>query len=162
MVRLTRYVIMMLCVVAACFAIGIFLSPVDNSDIRVKCRKEIAQIRDCLKNDSKFISLDFITWRLCNCVKDEIPISDQMSIYCFMVCKHMDAPIFSFQTNEGIPHLIDPWGQEYNIATTNEIDEVKRIRNIENWTIGPFIVWSSGPNRRNEYGGGDDILGARK
>jgi|ERR1043166_630749 hypothetical protein len=49
----------------------------------------------------------------------------------------------------------DPWGHAYHIEIdTNDAGAVM----IGNQKVAkPFAVWSDGPNKLNEYGGGDDL-----
>ena len=51
--------------------------------------------------------------------------------------------------------LADPWGEPYLMLVASEPNKGITIgdRNVKR----PFIIWSSGPNRINEFGKGDDI-----
>lgn len=56
--------------------------------------------------------------------------------------------------------IVDPWGEPYHVAIdTNEdgITEICRFGNIDLRIHQPVLVWSNGPNRRNDFGLGDDI-----
>ncbi len=69
--------------------------------------------------------------------------------------------------------MCDPWGQDYHIALdrdgdcmtdieterTNYIGVGHRVedRRIQVKIVHPAAVWSSGPDRRNDLGDGDDI-----
>jgi len=52
----------------------------------------------------------------------------------------------------------DCWGNPFNIAIRGVTSNTNEFNNIF-WTDAPdVIVWSSGPNKINEYGKKDDIL----
>jgi len=50
---------------------------------------------------------------------------------------------------------IDPWGHSYHIMVDANYDERVAIGGATLKT--PVAVWSDGPNRMNEFGGGDDV-----
>ena len=166
MVHPTKIVIAVFCLFVFLFGIGAFISPYvkldERSQRRSKCRKEIALIRDFLRNSNSHMELDFIDWRTNACADANISTAAQMSRYCWIVCERTSTTFLDFHVNDGDPILIDTWGEAYNIAETNKLPVLKRCKTLGSWNVGPFIIWSSGPNRRNEYGDGDDIIGMRR
>ena len=56
---------------------------------------------------------------------------------------------------EGI--LVDPWGTPYNVSGYSSLTESLSRKSQMQFECEVFI-WSSGPNRSNEYGRGDDVL----
>lgn len=60
-------------------------------------------------------------------------------------------------------HLVDPWGETYHIAIDTDNDGITEIflssskEEICKRVNSPVAVWSNGPNRENDLGGGDDI-----
>ena len=53
--------------------------------------------------------------------------------------------------------LIDPWGTPYNISWFNDLDARSSARGKPQ-SQTELVVWSSGPNKTNEYGNGDDVV----
>jgi len=51
-------------------------------------------------------------------------------------------------------HAGDAWGQEYNIEWRSKVPSNADILLLNN---NPILIWSSGANGFNEFGGGDDI-----
>lgn len=57
----------------------------------------------------------------------------------------------------------DPWGSEYHISLDLDGDgSVSLSEKPSARAPVPVAVWSSGPNRQNEFGEGDDIVSWRK
>mgnify|MGYP003308172821 CR=1 FL=1 len=166
MAHQTRVVFSIFCLFVLFLGIGPFISPYTKLDERSKCqskcRKEIALIRDFLRNSNLHMKLNFISWRLKVCTNTNISTMEQMSRYCWIVCERTGTSFLNFRIKDGVPLLIDPWGGEYNIAETNKLPVIMRYKSLSNWNVGPFVIWSSGPNQKNEYGAGDDIVGMRK
>lgn len=160
--RMNRIIISILCVVFCFLVIGAFISPYDKPDERTKCRKEIARIRDFLRNSNAHMELGFIDWQTNICNQSKSTLGIEMSKYCWEICKRENTPVLNFQIRHGVHYLVDPWGQDYNIADTNNLPFLKQCKNVKDWNVGPFIIWSSGPNKKNENGAGDDIVGMRK
>lgn len=166
MVRPTKVVMSAVCLFILLFGVGAFISPYvkldEQSKCQSKCRKEIALIRDFLRNVNSHMELDFIGWRTNACTDANMSTAEQMSRYCWIVCERTGTTFLDFRIRDGYTLLIDPWGVEYNIAETNKLPVLKRCKSLGNWNVGSFIIWSSGSNRKNEYGSGDDIIGMRK
>lgn len=158
----TKIVVFIFCAVFLFIVIGAFISPCDKPDVRTKCRNEIASIRDLLRNRNLYMEACFVDWRTNLINQCDTALAEQMSQYCWETIKQSGIKAFNFQAREGVLHLIDPWGEDYNIAETNKLPILRRYKYVGDWNVGPFIVWSSGPNRKNEFGAGDDIVGFRK
>ena len=52
--------------------------------------------------------------------------------------------------------IVDRWGTPYNFCS---VDERQRNRwdDLEYAEISNIVIWSSGPNKVNEYGANDDV-----
>jgi len=62
-------------------------------------------------------------------------------------------PLAGFNLSDGVFH--DGWGTPLIFAFTNNATNSGLIPSV---TRRPFVVWSAGPNRTNEYGSGDDVI----
>ena len=105
--------------------LGALNCPLDKTDERTKCRKEIARIRDCLRNCHIQMEVEFVDWRTNFCDQSATTLPEQVGSYCWGICNRASAPVFNFRTIDGVHYLIDPWGECYNIAKTNELDILK-------------------------------------
>ena len=154
--------ILFLSAVFSILMLGVLNCPCDKTDERTKCRKEIALIRDFLRNNNSHMELNFMGWRTNVCINSNMSTAEQMGRYCWIVCERTGTTFLNFSIRDGYTLLIDPWGECYNIAKTNELDILKKSKYVSGWNVGPYMIWSSGPNRKNEHGDGDDIVGLRK
>lgn len=63
--------------------------------------------------------------------------------------------------------LADPWGNPYHISFDIDGDGVTQLQRrtqreeTVKYVEAPFVIWSSGPNGKNELGEGDDIVSWR-
>ncbi len=166
MVRPIKVALSVFCLFILLFGLGAFISPYvkldEQSKRHKKCRLEIALIRDFLRNTNLHMEVDFLCWRTNVCADVDMSTAEQMGCYCWIVCKKTGSTFLNFRTRDGYTLLTDPWGCEYNIAETNKLPVLKQCESLRSWNVGPFIIWSSGMNRKNEYGAGDDIMGMRK
>ena len=60
-----------------------------------------------------------------------------------------------FSTNKP-PTILDAWGSALNFATRTDIDSRMSRKLLE--TTNSLFIWSSGPNKSNEFGNGDDVI----
>ena len=66
-------------------------------------------------------------------------------------------PFFRLRSNHMVSgEYVDPWGEPYRFQM--EKDDDFEITVGTNTFKGNIVVWSSGPNKKNEYGSGDDIV----
>jgi hypothetical protein len=75
-----------------------------------------------------------------------------------------NTPIAKLRNPDGIKLIsrpgnnwADPWGTPYNIFFDDDADG--RIRLGEKSVKAGFLIWSSGPDRKDDQGAGDDIRG---
>ena len=78
----------------------------------------------------------------------------------------LNRAIFTLLANKGVKvegvgvssngEFLDEWGTPFLFAITNttQYDRLNPVMKREKW---PFVIWSAGPNRTNEFGYGDDI-----
>ena len=78
---------------------------------------------------------------------------------CFLMAQKNSADnvIQVVERDDGHHRMIDGWGREINLLKAEAPEVVESLRLQKN-VISNFVIWSSGRNGINEFGGGDDIL----
>lgn len=64
-------------------------------------------------------------------------------------------PLNGYYVTNGVFH--DAWGTPLLFALTNNATN-SGLAPLVNGHPRPFVVWSAGPNRTNEFGSGDDVV----
>lgn len=89
--------------------------------------------------------------------KSGIETSNDQYVQKVFQVAYEEGELFGLKLSTNTWVFYDPWGTPYNTdvcgvtITTNAFNEIwKTSRNV--------VTWSSGPNKINEYGKGDDIV----
>lgn len=138
--------------------VGVFYVPCTCPSERALCKKEIGRLRGYLLAD-EFYGISFFSGES-SCTND---IAFRVGAFCERVNQ-----IAKRRIGENIFHvvassngddrvIVDRWGSPYNFVSTEE-----RQRN--NWealkysVVSNIVIWSSGPNKINEFGTNDDVV----
>ncbi len=138
---------------------GAFMVPCTPPDRRSLCRKEMYRLREyLLDRDFSGIScispkfagrtneIDFLVGEFCDKVNEIVRSHNAGHVF------HVEQSL----TGEGRV-LIDKWGVPYNFSTTEDVKKNQWNALKRTHTISNIVVWSSGPNKINEYGANDDV-----
>lgn len=133
--------------------IGIFNVPCTPPSERALCRKELGLLRGYLLGDDFFDDgrsctneIAFRVGTFCERVNQTAKERLGKSIFRVVASSNKDERI-----------IMDRWGTPYNFISIEE-----RQRN--NWDalkyseVSNIVMWSSGPNKINEYGTNDDVV----
>jgi len=140
------------------FVMGIFYIPSTHPSERALCKKEIGLLRGYLLADDYF-GISFFN--------DEYSSTNKIAFRVGAFCERVNqiskmrigenifCVVASSDGNERV--IADRWGTPYNFISVEE-----RQRN--NWDalkyseVSNVVMWSSGPNKINEYGTNDDVV----
>lgn len=138
--------------------IGIFNVPYTPPSDRALCRKELGLLRGYLLADD-FFGISFFA--------DEYSCTNKIEFRVGAFCERVNQiskeclgkSLFRVvaSSNGDACVIIDRWGTPYNFISIDE-----RQRN--NWDalkyseVSNIVIWSSGPNKTNEYGTNDDVV----
>lgn len=133
--------------------IGVFNVPCTHPSERTLCRKELGLLRGYLLDDDFFDDgrscTNEIAFRVgAFCERVNKTAKERLGRVLFRV-------VAASNRNERV--IIDRWGTPYNFISIEE-----RQRN--NWDalmyseVSNIVIWSSGPNKINEYGTNDDVV----
>lgn len=133
--------------------IGIFNVPCTPPSERALCRKELGLLRGYLLGDDFFDDgrsctneIAFRVGAFCERVNQTAKERLGKSIFRVVASSNKDECV-----------IMDRWGTPYNFISIEE-----RQRN--NWDalkyseVSNIVMWSSGPNKINEYGTNDDVV----
>ena len=133
-------------------------APYTPSSERAKCRSEIGCLRGYLLADDvcgrsffsdffpeETLSLEFRVGAFCSLVNQFL--RERVGKEVFRVVPSPD---------ENGMIIVDRWGTPYNLCTTAEL-KGHHSNILGNSAISNVVIWSSGPNRINEYGNNDDV-----
>lgn len=139
---------------------GAFYSPCTPPSQRSKCRKELGLIRGCL------LSCDDPR---CSFPWNDLPLSGSeiglrvgdffQKINATTMRSKFGKDVFRVvQTPDGSGRVIvDFWGTPYNTCSLTEQQE-NHWEKLHGSVISNIVIWSSGPNKKNEFGEGDDVV----
>ena len=137
---------------------GAFISPYTPPTNRSLCRKELYRLREYLLSRD-FFGISFFSPEFAGQTNE---IEFLVGEFCYKVneiwCSHTDAVFRVEQSQTGGGRVVvDRWGTPYNFcfieeAKSNQWDALKRTHTASN-----IVIWSSGPNKINEYGENDDV-----
>jgi hypothetical protein len=74
---------------------------------------------------------------------------------CLRAKTNNPRPLNSFDLTGGV--FRDAWGTSLQFALTKDATNPGLLP-LVNGRLRPFVVWSAGPNRTNEFGLGDDVF----
>lgn len=125
---------------------------------RAMCKKEIGCLRGYLL-DNDFYGISFFPIKFSHRPSE---IAYRVGEYCEEVNQiarnRMEKDVFRVvPSSEGKRFVvIDRWGTPYNFCSVEERQR-NRWDNLEYAEISNIVIWSSGPNKVNEYGANDDV-----
>ena len=152
-----------LLLVAGCVIVsGVFVVPCTGPGKKSVCRRELSTMRGILLAGEKVMVYPFDEWRTNTCVDTErLPLIQQMSLYCEEFSRRVGDVSFNFVNINGGYCLVDPWGHIYNAEKISLMNVAVDNPMLSRFAIGNYLIWSSGPNGKNEHGYGDDIFEIR-
>lgn len=133
--------------------IGIFNVPCTPLSGRALCRKELGLLRGYLLGDD-FFADEY------SCTND---IAFRVGAFCERVNQNamsrMGKSVFRVVTTpNGEGRVIaDQWGTPYNFISIEERQR-NNLDALKCSEVSNIVMWSSGPNKINEYGMNDDVV----
>ena len=147
------------CLILFMIMIGAFIVPCTPPSKRAVCRKEMGRLRGYLLCDN-FFGVSFFGQDFSSCTNG---IEFGIGAFCDKVNQiarsRAEEDVFRVeQSSDGKGKVIlDIWGMPYNFCRTS-------VRQKNQWTalryseVSNVVIWSSGPNKINEYGLNDDVV----
>ena len=140
------------------FLYPIFYAPCTPPSERARCKKEIGILRGYLLCGD-FFGISFFSDNFSTRTnKIEFLVGEFCDRVNQIARERMEKEVFRVvpSPDKKGTIIVDRWGTPYNFCT---VDECKRnhwnaLRHCE---ISNIVVWSSGPNKINEYGSSDDV-----
>ena len=146
-------------IILLAFLYPMFYVPCTTPSDRAMCKKEIGRLRGYLL-DNDFFGISFFS-RNCSSSSNEIAFC--VGGFCEEVNQivrgRMETEVFRVVPSSGGEGflLVDHWGTPYNFCSTEERRK-NRWDALLHSEVSNIVIWSSGPNKINEYGANDDVV----
>lgn len=145
--------------VGALLLISSFIPPLTPTTKVGECRRNLTLMRHILESDNVAIGGDTFMMRLQKHPPADLVASvTQMANYCAEYSRQISKEIFLFANTTNGLLILDVWGSPYNVDLYTNVPVFKNNEVLKDYTVGPFIIWSSGPNCIDERGEGDDVF----
>lgn len=139
--------------------ISSLIPPITPTSKVGECRRSMTLIRHILVSDNIAIGGDTFLVKLQKCpTRDLVASATQMVNYCTEYSRQIGKEIFLFGNTTNGFSILDVWGSPYNVDFSTNVPMFIKNEALQDYTVGPFIIWSSGPNCIDERGEGDDVF----